>query len=80
MPNQRYIPSDVDEFTARELFDKFDELWREDQSQREWKGILKGSDYKRVTAGFNLSPSLLNKHHKYHQTAGAEASDPDNRF
>lgn len=26
------------------------------------EGILKGSDYKRVTAGFNLSPSLLNKH------------------
>lgn len=25
--NQRYIPSDVDEFTARELFDKFDELF-----------------------------------------------------
>ena len=26
------------------------------------EGILKGSDYKRVTAGFNVSPSLLNKH------------------
>ncbi len=26
------------------------------------KGILKGSDYQRVTAGFNLSPSLLDKH------------------
>lgn len=27
--NRRYIPSDVDEFTARELFDKFDELFLE---------------------------------------------------
>ena len=26
------------------------------------EGILKGSDYKRVTAGFNINPSLLNKH------------------
>ena len=26
------------------------------------EGILKGSDYKRFTAGLNLSPSLLNKH------------------
>ena len=26
------------------------------------QGILKGSDYKRVTAGFNISPSLFNKH------------------
>lgn len=26
------------------------------------EGILKGSDYKRFTAGFNVSPSLLNKH------------------
>ena len=25
--NQRYIPSDVEDFTARELFDKFDELF-----------------------------------------------------
>nr|WP_308392197.1 TonB-dependent receptor [Prevotella sp.] len=26
------------------------------------EGILKGSDYKRVTAGFNINPSLLDKH------------------
>ena len=26
------------------------------------EGILKGSDYKRFTAGFNLNPSLLDKH------------------
>ena len=25
-------------------------------------GILKGSEYERITAGFNLNPSLLNKH------------------
>ena len=26
------------------------------------EGILKGSDYKRVTAGFNINPSLFDKH------------------
>ena len=39
--NQRYIPSDVDEFTARELFDKFDELFSKCRCEKLNKQVLK---------------------------------------
>lgn len=39
--NQRYIPSDVDEFTARELFDKFDELFSKCRCEKLNKQVLR---------------------------------------
>lgn len=39
--NQRYIPSDVDEFTARELFDKFDELFSKCHCEKLNKQVLR---------------------------------------
>lgn len=39
--NQRYIPSDVDEFTARELFDKFDELFSKCRCEKLNKLVLR---------------------------------------
>ena len=39
--DQRYIPSDVDEFTARELFDKFDELFSKCRCEKLNKLVLR---------------------------------------
>lgn len=39
--NQRYFPSDVDEFTARELFDKFDELFSKCRCEKLNKQVLR---------------------------------------
>ena len=39
--NLRYIPSDVDEFTARELFDKFDELFSKCRCEKLNKLVLR---------------------------------------
>ena len=39
--NRQYIPSDVDEFTARELFDKFDELFSKCRCEKLNKLVLR---------------------------------------
>ena len=39
--NRRYIPSDVDEFTAREMFDKFDELFSKCRCEKLNKQVLR---------------------------------------
>ena len=53
--NQRYIPSDVDEFTARELFDKFDELFSKCRCEKLNKLVLKKKLRALVVKNSNLA-------------------------
>lgn len=53
--NQRYIPSDVDEFTARELFDKFDELFSKCRSEKLNKLVLRKKLRALVVKNSNLA-------------------------
>ena len=53
--NQRYIPSDVDEFTARELFDKFDELFSKCRCEKLNKLVLRKKLRALVVKNSNLA-------------------------
>lgn len=53
--NQRYIPSDVDEFTARELFDKFDELFSKCRCEKLNKQVLRKKLRALVVKNSNLA-------------------------
>lgn len=53
--NQRYIPSDVDEFTARELFDKFDELFSKCRCEKLNKQVLRKKLRALVVKNSNLT-------------------------
>ena len=53
--NQRYIPSDVDEFTARELFDKFDELFSKCRCEKLNKQVLRKKLRALVVMNSNLA-------------------------
>ncbi len=53
--NQRYIPSDVDEFTARELFDKFDELFSKCRCEKLNKLVLRKKLRALVVRNSNLA-------------------------
>lgn len=53
--NRRYIPSDVDEFTARELFDKFDELFSKCRCEKLNKLVLRKKLRALVVKNCNLA-------------------------
>lgn len=53
--NLRYIPSDVDEFTARELFDKFDELFSKCRCEKLNKQVLRKKLRALVVKNSNLA-------------------------
>lgn len=53
--NQRYFPSDVDEFTARELFDKFDELFSKCRCEKLNKLVLRKKLRALVVKNSNLA-------------------------
>lgn len=53
--NRRYIPSDVDEFTARELFDKFDELFSKCRCEKLNKLVLRKKLRALVVKNSNLT-------------------------
>lgn len=53
--NRRYIPSDVDEFTARELFDKFDELFSKCRCEKLNKLVLRKKLRALVVKNSNLA-------------------------
>lgn len=53
--NQRYIPSDVDEFIARELFDKFDELFSKCRCEKLNKQVLRKKLRALVVKNSNLA-------------------------
>lgn len=53
--NLRYIPSDVDEFTARELFDKFDELFSKCRCEKLNKLVLRKKLRALVVKNSNLA-------------------------
>ena len=53
--NRRYIPSDVDEFTARELFDKFDELFSKCRCEKLNKQVLRKKLRALVVKNSNLA-------------------------
>lgn len=53
--NQRYIPSDVEDFTARELFDKFDELFSKCRCEKLNKQVLRKKLRALVVKNSNLA-------------------------
>lgn len=53
--NRQYIPSDVDEFTARELFDKFDELLSKCRCEKLNKQVLRKKLRALVVKNSNLA-------------------------
>lgn len=53
--NRCYIPSDVDEFTARELFDKFDELFSKCRCEKLNKQVLRKKLRALVVKNSNLA-------------------------
>ena len=53
--NRRYIPSDVDEFTPRELFDKFDELFSKCRCEKLNKQVLRKKLRALVVKNSNLA-------------------------
>ena len=53
--NQQYIPSDVEDFTARELFDKFDELFSKCRCEKLNKQVLRKKLRALVVKNSNLA-------------------------